>query len=77
MHRAMSHKSEAPTEGTSMEFVLSDTAMMPVRGTPMTAVRASMAGGSPATAFTEMMEGAGFKKGEPFFVASEGRPKDF
>ncbi|KAI9671517.1 MAG: hypothetical protein M1817_003569 [Caeruleum heppii] len=47
------------SEAASMEFVISEA---PGRGSQM-------------TAFTDLMEGAGFKRGEPYLVASPGRHK--
>ncbi|KAI9851139.1 MAG: hypothetical protein M1838_004348 [Thelocarpon superellum] len=52
--------SDARSESTSMEFVLSSG---PLRA-------------SHNTNFTDLMEGAGFRRGEPFLLAADGRSRD-
>ncbi|KAI9823736.1 MAG: hypothetical protein M1832_002293 [Thelocarpon impressellum] len=74
--RSLFRKSEAPTEATSMEFVLSEAPLMPMPGTMGSGTGAGTARLSQVTAFTDMMEGAGFKRGEPFFVPAESRGRD-
>ena len=57
-------KSLANSETTSMEFVLHEAPI------PMT-MRSSQ-----ITAFTDLMEGAGFRRGEPYLLATEGRSRE-
>ena len=58
------HKSAAPSEATSMEFVLSEAPGGSVVG---------MGRESQLTNFADLMENAGFKRGEGYLMASPGK----